>query len=443
LLDISFPPFAESVWDRFMTASTHATETLLFSVLCQLIVMIGVARLFNSLARGLGQPGVIGEIVAGLALGPSLFSHFFPQSAAALFGSKASAPITIISQIGLILLMFQIGTAFDSAHLRSGRYRAATAAVALASITAPLLLGFGFGLLSAETLAPGINPIVYSLFCGVAVAITAVPILGRILREFGLTRDAIGVIAISAAAINDVIGWLLLGCISAYATSRLSGEFLLWKGIAILAAIALFWFLLRPLVDWLLRIFPVRDGALAPSLMALALCLMFALGLFTNTIGIFTIFGGFAAGLLFHRHADFVEAWQQQVGQFVLVFFLPVFFTFTGLRTNVLGLSSVADLGWLALVLAVSILGKILPVYAAARISGLSHWQSTLLGSLMNTRALMELIVLNIGYDLGFLPQKVFTMLVIMAVVTTIMTGPLLQRLLPRIGHVIPERIHS
>jgi Kef-type K+ transport system membrane component KefB len=426
-----------------MTASTHATETLLFPVLLQLIVMIGVARLFTSLARVLGQPGVIGEIVAGLALGPSLFGHFFPQSAAALFGSNASAPITIISQIGLILLMFQIGTSFDFAHLRSSRYRTATAAVAAASITAPLLLGFGFGSLSAGILAPGINPIVYSLFCGVAVAITAVPILGRILREFGLTRDAIGVIAISAAAINDVVGWLLLACISAYATSRLSGEFLLWKAVAIVAGIALFWFLLRPLVDWLLRIFPVRDGALAPSLMALVLCLMFALGLFTNRIGVFTIFGGFAAGLLFHRHADFVEAWQQQVGQFVLVFFLPVFFTFTGLRTNVLGLSSVSDLGWLALVLAISILGKIVPVYAAARVSGLSHWQSTLLGSLMNTRALMELIVLNIGYDLGFLPQKVFTMLVIMAVVTTVMTGPLLQRLLPRIGHVVLERVPS
>ncbi|WP_158805402.1 MULTISPECIES: cation:proton antiporter [unclassified Acidisoma] len=426
-----------------MTASTHATETLLFSVLLQLIVMIGVARLFNNLARSLGQPGVIGEIVAGLALGPSLFGHFFPQTAIALFGSKAGAPITIISQIGLILLMFQIGTAFDFAHLRSGRYRAATAAVAAASVTAPLLLGFGFGFLSAGTLAPGINPVVYSLFCGVAVAITAVPILGRILREFGLTRDAIGVIAISAAAINDVVGWLLLACISAYATSRLSGEFLLWKAIAIVAGIALFWFLLRPLVDWLLRVFPVRNGALAPNLMAFVLCVMFALGLFTNRIGIFTIFGGFAAGLMFHRHTDFVEAWQQQVGQFVLVFFLPVFFTFTGLRTNVLGLSSVSDLGWLAVVLVISILGKILPVYAAARISGLSHWQSTLLGSLMNTRALMELIVLNIGYDLGFLPQKVFTMLVIMAVVTTVMTGPLLQRLLPRIGHVVLERVPS
>jgi Kef-type K+ transport system membrane component KefB len=168
--------------------------------------------------------------------------------------------------------------------------------------------------------------------------------------------------------------------------------------------------------------------------MAAVLGLMFLFGIATNALGIFTIFGGFAAGLLFHRHQAFVLAWRTQVGQFVLVFFLPVFFTFTGLRTNLLGLS-VADAGWLGALLAVSIGGKILPVYAAGRLSGFGHWESAVLGSLMNTRALMELIVLNIGHDLGVLPQKPFTMLVVMAIATTVMTGPLLTRLLPRMGH--------
>lgn len=424
-----------------MTASVHATELLLFSVLLQLIVMIGAARLLNSLARGLGQPGVIGEIVAGLLLGPSLFGYFFPDAAAALFGRTASEPITVISQIGLILLMFQIGTDFEFGHLRSGRHRAAIAWVALASITVPFILGLGFGRLSAGALAPGVDPLVFSLFCGVAVAITAVPILGRILREFGLTREAIGVVAISAAALNDIIGWLLLACVSAYATARFSGGFVIWRAGAILAGGAVLWFVLRPFVDRLMRFSPVRNGAIAPNLMAVVLCLMLALGLATNRIGIFTIFGGFAAGLLFHHHADFVAAWRQQVGQFVLIFFLPVFFTFTGLRTNVLGLSSTADLYWLGLLLALSILGKIVPVYLAGRASGFGHWESAVLGSLMNTRALMELIVLNIGYDLGFLPQRPFTMLVLMAVGTTVMTGPLLQYLLPRMGHAAVQRV--
>jgi Kef-type K+ transport system membrane component KefB len=138
-----------------------------------------------------------------------------------------------------------------------------------------------------------------------------------------------------------------------------------------------------------------------------------------------------------------VNAWRRQVGRFVMVFFLPVFFTFTGLRTNVLGLSSFTDLQWLTVVLAASILGKIIPVYLAGRLTGFSSHQSWVLGTLMNTRALMELIVLNIGFDLGFIPQKVFTMLVIMAVVTTVMTGPLLKVLLPRTGHEIPVGVEA
>jgi Kef-type K+ transport system membrane component KefB len=176
----------------------------------------------------------------------------------------------------------------------------------------------------------------------------------------------------------------------------------------------------------------VEDNALPPNLMATVLCLILVLGLATSSIGIFTIFGGFAAGLLFHRHTAFIQAWRGQVGQFVLVFFLPVFFTYTGLRTNLLGLTRLSDIGWLGLIMAISVIGKIIPVYGASRASGFRHWQSAALGSLMNTRALMELIVLNIGYDLGVLPHNVFTMLVVMAVVTTLMTGPLLHWILPR-----------
>jgi Kef-type K+ transport system membrane component KefB len=395
--------------------------------------MIGVARLFHSLACFISQPGVTGEIVAGLLLGPSCFGHFFPHAASTLFGETAHAPITIISQIGLILLMFQIGTDFSFGHLRDSRFMGATVSVALASIIVPFCLGFGFGQASAASLAPGIDKVTFSLFCGVGVCITAVPILGRILREFALNDKPIGVIAISAAAINDVVGWILLACTAAYATHRLSFAFLAWKIAAIFAGILVMRFVLFGLARDLLKRFPVADARLHPNLMAFACCLMFALGLYTKAIGIFTIFGGFAAGLLFHRQAEFVEAWREQVGQFVLVFFLPVFFTFTGLRTNLLGLSA-GDAGWLGVLLAVSILGKVVPVYMAARLTGLNNIQSAILGSLMNTRALMELIVLNIGYDLGFLPRTVFTMMVVMAVLTTVMTGPLLNFLLPKMA---------
>ncbi|NBW08333.1 MAG: potassium transporter Kef [Caulobacteraceae bacterium] len=425
-----------------MTASVHATELLLFSILVQLIIMIGAARLLNIVFRKLGQPGVIGEIVAGLLLGPSLFGHFFPELSVSLFGAKAAQPIVILSQIGLILLMFQIGSEFEFGHLKTPKNRRAMVAVSFLSITVPFGLGFAIGQVTQPVLAPGINTLVYSLFCGVALAITAVPILGRILREFGLTKDEMGVVAISSAAVNDVVGWILLAVISAYAASQLSTAHL---GIQLggLAGLGLvLWFLLRPAVDWLMTRFPIVDGQIPPTLMAIVIGLTFALGITTYKLNIFAIFGGFAAGLLFHRHEDFVAAWRQQVGQFVLVFFLPIFFTFTGLRTNLLGLG-LEDLGWLGLILAAAVLGKIIPVYIGARIAGFDHPRSMVLGTLMNTRALMELIVLNIGYDLGFLPQKVFTMLVIMAVVTTVMTGPLLKWLLPMTGHVAPRQVEA
>jgi Kef-type K+ transport system membrane component KefB len=177
--------------------------------------------------------------------------------------------------------------------------------------------------------------------------------------------------------------------------------------------------------------------------MTLVICIVFAMGLCTYQLSIFAIFGGFLAGLLFHQHKAFVEAWREQVGRFVMVFFLPVFFTYTGLRTNVLGLQSGTDWRWLGVVLAAAILAKIVPVYVTSRLFGFDHRESSILGTLMNTRALMELIVLNIGFDLGFIPPNMFTMLVIMAIVTTTMTGPLLRILLPRAGYVIPAGVEA
>lgn len=426
-----------------MHSSVHETESLLFNILLQLIVMIAGARAGNQLLRRLGQPGVIGEIIAGLLLGPSLFGHFFPGASLALFGAQASVPITIISQIGLVLLMFQIGIDFEFGHLTRGRNRNATLGIAAASVCLPFALGFGIGELSAPHLAPETDPLTYSLFFGVGLAITAVPILGRILREFDLTRTEIGVVAISAAAVNDVTGWVLLAGIAAYAGARFSAAAigLQVAGILLLGAVA--WFGLRRLAHWLLARMPVENGHVPPNLMTVIICLIFVMGICTYKLGIFTIFGGFLTGLLFHHDRRFVEAWRTEIGKFVLVFFLPVFFTYTGLRTNVLGLTSASDWGWLALVLAAAILGKVLPVYGASRAGGFNHRESTILGTLMNTRALMELIVLNIGFDLGFIPQNVFTMLVIMAVVTTVMTGPLLRLLLPRAGYPVPVGIEA
>jgi Kef-type K+ transport system membrane component KefB len=426
-----------------VTTSTTQNENLLFLTLLQLIVMVGAARYVHTVFRRLGQPGVIGEIVAGLLLGPSLIGYFFPVSSRALFGAHASAPITVISQIGLILLMFQIGMDFEFGHLGTQRNRRAAAAVTVVSVSVPLGVGTLLGWVSAPVLAPAIDPVCYSLFLGLGMAITAVPILGRILRQYGLTRTEVGVVAISAAAINDVTGWILLSVVSAYAAAQFSVAHLSVQLFGLLAFVLLMWFALRPAAVRLLRRYPTRNGAIDPNLMAIVVCMIFALGICTYELGIFAIFGGFAGGVLFHRDKEFVEAWRSQVGRFVLVFFLPVFFTYTGLRTNVLGLTTASDWEWLTILLTGAVVSKIVPVYWAGRACGFDRNQSSILGTLMNTRALMELIVLNIGFDLGLIPQKVFTMLVIMAVVTTLMAGPLLKRLLTAAGHEVPAGLEA
>ena len=416
-----------------MSSSVHATEELLFSVLLQLIVMIGAARAMHLVARRLGQPGAVGEIVAGLMLGPSLLGRIAPDLSLSLFGAKPAESITVLSQVGLTLLMFQIGASFEFGHLRDRKYRRAATMVASASLVVPLGLGLAIGLASAAQLAPQMDRITYALFVAVALAITALPILGRILVQFGMERHPVGVVAIAAAAANDLIGWILLALVSAYAMALLSLDAALLQLGGLIALVLVSRYVLAPIATAMVGRWPVVRGELSPTLIAIVLAMIFALAIATFKLGVFAIFGGFLAGILFHRHTEFVDAWRRQIGVFVLVFFLPIFFTFTGLRTDIFALGG--DLDWLAIVLVAAILGKVVPVYIAARLTGFSAAEAATLGTLMNTRALMELIVLNVGYELGFLPPTMFAILVVMAVVTTLMTGPLLRLLLPRMGH--------
>lgn len=424
------------------SSSVHAVEQALFFVLLQLIVIIAVARVAGELARRAGQPRAVGEILAGLVLGPSLLAQVAPEVSSYVFHSIPSLPVNMISQIGLILLMFQIGMDFDFGHLTDKRNRKAVSYVSLACIGLPFGLGFAIGQLSASWLAPGINPFAYSLFVATALSITAVPVLGRIMMEYNLTHTHIGAIAISAAAVNDVVGWILLAIISAVAASQFSlGNTLTQLGLFVVY-IAACWWLVRPLLRWMLKRVDFSRG-MPGDLMALMLALVFISGLATYKLGIFAIFGGFMLGVLVHDHKEFVAAWKKSVGQFVLVFFLPVFFTYTGLRTDIAGLDSLTLWAWCLLILAAAMAGKLIGAYIGARLAGLSPYQASTIGVLMNTRALMELIVLNVGYDAGVIPGSVFAMLVIMAVATTIMTGPALRSQLPRMGHAVPAGIDA
>lgn len=424
-------------------SNVHHVENTLYFILLQLIVIIAAARLAGNLARRVGQPRAVGEMVAGLLLGPSLFGHLFPEVSSFLFESASSLPISIISQIGLVFLMFQIGMDFDFSHLNDRKNRKAVSWISVLCISLPFGLGVAIGQVSAPYLAPAIPVLPYSLFVGTALAITAVPILGRIMAEYDLTQTKIGAIAISAAAVNDVVGWILLAVISALAAAQFSMSGTLTQLGLLVLYVVVSWWVVRPLLVRLIRRFRPQGGELPGNLLAIMLVAIFISSMCTYKLGIFAIFGGFMMGVLVHDQRDFVLAWKRTVGSFVLVFFLPIFFTFTGLRTNIAGLNTGELWNWCALLMLAAIVGKVGGAYIGARLAGLPQHQASTIGVLMNTRALMELIVLNVGYDAGYLPHSVFTMLVIMAIGTTIMTGPLLRSQLPRMGHAIPAGIDA
>lgn len=419
--------------------ATHKTEALLFFTLLQLTVIVLAARIGGGIALRVGQSAVVGEIIIGILLGPSLFGLLAPDIFNYVFHSGAPEPMQMLSQIGLILLMFQIGLEFDFAHLGTPRNRKAVMWVASASLIAPFALGFAVGQASAPILSPNAHPLGSALFVATAFSITALPILGRIMMEFNMTRTPIGVIAISAAAINDVIGWLLLALITTLTLSNFNAGSFALKVVLVLGFFIVSWFAVRPVMKRILHRCDAHSGALSHNLLGIVLAAIFLSAMTTYQLGIFAIFGGFMMGVLLHDELAFVRTWKARISPFVMVFFLPIFFTYTGLRTNIGSLDSAAAWGWCALIVFLATLGKYGGAYLAARAAGMNHHEGKVMGIMMNTRALMELIVINVGYDLGVISQQMFTILVIMAIFSTVITSPLLRLWLPRIGIAIPS----
>jgi Kef-type K+ transport system membrane component KefB len=418
--------------------TVHTVENLLYFTLLQLIVIIGAARLFGRLARAVGQPRVVGEVIGGLALGPSFFAALAPEAFAYVFKSTDGLAVSIISQLGLILLMLQVGMEFEFGVLKERRNRTAMTFISIAGILAPFLLGISIGYLSAPVLAGNIAPLGYILFCGVALSITAMPVLARIMLEFDLTRTLVGTITISAAAVNDVVGWTLLAIVSAAVAGELSLAGTSVRIVALMAYVLFAFLVLRPLLRRLLDRASTPAEPLTGNGLALVLIFTFASAIATFHLGVFAVFGGFVVGVLLHDRTTFVVAWRERVVPLVNALFLPVFFTFTGLRTNIHGLDSMDLWLWCAAFIALAYLGKYGGCYLGARLAGVPKDEARTTAIMMNTRGLMELVVLNVGYDLGVIPQNVFTMLVLMAVATTVTTAPLLRIWLSRIGHVVP-----
>jgi Kef-type K+ transport system membrane component KefB len=416
-----------------VNSSVHHSEMLLYFVLLQLIVIVLAGRVGSVLALKFKQNAAVGEIIIGILLGPSLLGWFAPDVFQYVFKSVSADPLTIFSQVGLLLLMFQIGLEFDFGHLTEKYNRKAVCWVSLAGLVFPFVLGFSFGHWSWDVLSPKGDKLSYALFVGTAFSITALPILGRILIDLNLTRHRLGVIAISAAAINDVVGWLMLALVTTLTMAQFNAAQFVIKVSLVGLFFVLSWFLVRPGLKKVVRHFGIKNKVIHPSLLGILLAVIFLGGITTYQLGIFAIFGGFMMGVVLHDELDLVEAWKDRIGAFVTVFFLPIFFTYTGLRTNIGGLNSTDLWLWCALLIGLAMTAKYIGAYLAARFAGLPHIESKIIGVLMNTRALMELIVINVGYDLGVISQNVFTMLVLMAIASTVITTPLVRHWLLQI----------
>jgi Kef-type K+ transport system membrane component KefB len=413
--------------------NAHKNELILFYTLLELTIIVVAGRVGGALARRIGQSAAVGEIIVGILLGPSLFGLLAPHAFDFVFHSAPPEPLTVLSNLGLVLLMFQIGMEFDFSHLTEPVNRSAVLRISIACLTLPFAGGFGLGMLIAHC-APPAARINTALFVATALSITALPILGRIMMDLNLTRTRVGVVAISAAAVNDVVGWLLLAFVTTLTVSEfVPSRFAL--RVAMVGAFGLVSVLVvRPLLKKAIRTSPPRNGKMSANLLGGILAVIFVAAMTTYQIGIFAIFGGFMMGVILYDESELVTAWRDRLGDFVTVFFLPIFFTYTGLRTSIGGLNTSADWGWCAAIVAVATLTKLGGAYFMARRCGMDHPQSAMIGFMMNTRALMELIVLNVGLDLGVITPKLFTMLVIMAIVSTIITTPGLRYFMPRAG---------
>ena len=399
-------------------------QTPLARLLLQFIVIILATRIVGALFARFGQPPVIGEITAGILLGPSLFGRVWPDASAFIFPKESLGVLQLFSQIGVCLFMFVVGLELELTHLRQ-RARAALI-ISSTGIIVPFTLGIAVAFLLYPTFAASDTPFAaFALFMGIAMSITAFPVLVRILKDRGLAKTPIGSMAITCAAVGDATAWAILAFVVAIA--RASGLAATFFNLGLVVAfVAVMLFIVSPqLSRWL----GMNDANGTPGrgVIAVVLVFMTASALTTEVMGIHALFGAFLAGVVMPQKKEFRNYLATQLENFSGVFLLPLFFAFSGLRTHLDLLNDATS--WLICggIIAIATLGKLGGTMAAARFTGMNWNDSFSLGALMNTRGLVELIALNIGYDLGILPPRIFTMMVLMALGTTFMTGPLLN----------------
>jgi len=405
-------------------AAGPTAPNAVFHVLIALAAVLVTGRLLGSLLRSVGQPPVIGEVLAGIFLGPSLLGHLAPAVSAYVLPSSVAPFLNVVAQLGVILYMFLVGLELNGELLRDRAHSAV--ATSHASIVTPFVLGSVLALqLYPRFSTSDVSFTSFALFMGVAMSVTAFPVLARILTDRGMTRTPLGAIALTCAAADDVTAWCLLALVVGVTQARVQDAFIV-LALAI-AFIGSMWFAIRPLVVRLVSKSPGRPPTQQAVALALGGLLLSALA--TEGIGIHAVFGAFLFGAVIPHESRLATALKEKLEDLVTILLLPAFFAFTGMRTQIGLLSSPSEWMICGLIVLVASAGKFGGTLAAARFTGMGWHQSASLGMLMNTRGLMELIVLNIGLDLGVISPILFAMMVIMALVTTMVTTPVLQLL--------------
>lgn len=426
------PSFAEistrvtdsPIWQVFISSVKSNFSHPLAILLLQVSLIILIARLFGWLCKKIGQPSVIGEILAGIFIGPSIVGMLFPDFSATLFPVNSLSNLHFLSQFGLILYMFVVGMELDQKTLK---YKANEAVIiSHASIIIPFTLGVAFSLYIYNHFAPyGVRFHSFAFFLGTAMSITAFPVLARIVQERGINKTKLGTVVITCAAADDITAWCLLAVIIAVvkAGSYMSALYII--GLAILYIVIMLK-IIKPFLKRIGDLHSSRENLSKPIVAVFFLTLVLS-AYVTELIGVHAVFGAFMAGVIMPDNPKFKNVFTEKVEDVALVLLLPLFFVFTGLRTQISLLSDPYLLKITGLLILVAIIGKFAGSALAAKFVGQSWKDSLTIGALMNTRGLMELVVLNIGYDMGILSPEIFTMMVLMALVTTFMTGPVIS----------------
>lgn len=413
-----------SQWQEFLNAMQANLGHPLAILLIQIVTIILVARMFGWAFKKIGQPAVIGEIIAGIVLGPSLFGMYFPDFSATLFPAESFGNLKILSQFGLIMFMFVVGMELDLKVLRTKAKDAVV--ISHASIIIPFALGLVLAYFIYETFAPAnVRFTSFGLFMGIALSITAFPVLARILQERGINKTRLGSVVITCAAADDITAWCILAIVIAIVKA---GTFVsaLYTILAAVAYVLLMIKVVRPFLKRVGDLHAVREN-LSKSVVAIFFLTLLLSSFATEVIGIHALFGAFMAGAIMPENTKFRSIFIEKVEDVALVLLLPIFFVYTGLRTEIGLLNDPYLWKVTGVIILVAVAGKFLGSAIAARFVGQNWKDSLIIGALMNTRGLMELVVLNIGYDLGVLTPQIFAMMVIMALATTMMTGPALD----------------